>query len=113
MAPEVLAERDYTTHSDIYSLGLLYWELLTAAGPFDEFRYPFTPMLQAAIVAGLRPTLPDAPAGYVALVRSMWAAEPHERPAADRVLAQLEGLARAMLHPRDANLICNADWLSG
>jgi serine/threonine protein kinase len=112
LAPEVLAKGEYTTASDIYSLGMIFWELVTASSPFDEYRFPFTHMLEAAIIAGLRPTLPaEAPAPFAALVRSMLAADVSERPSADRVLSQLEALARALLGPKEANFICNYDWI--
>jgi eukaryotic-like serine/threonine-protein kinase len=112
LAPEVLANGQYTAASDMYSLGLIFWELVTASGPYDEYRFPFTHMLEAAIVAGLRPSLPaEAPAPFAALVRSMLAAEPADRPSADRVLNQLEALVRSLLGPKEANFICNYDWI--
>ena len=35
MAPEVLAGKSYNESADIYSLGIVMWELLTAQCPFD------------------------------------------------------------------------------
>jgi serine/threonine protein kinase len=38
MAPEVLTGNSYTESADIYSLGLVLWEMLTGQCPYDGMK---------------------------------------------------------------------------
>jgi serine/threonine protein kinase len=46
MAPEVLANQRYTERADVYSYGIVLWELLTRQCPFGEL----SPVQTAAAV---------------------------------------------------------------
>src|SRR3990170_8207793 len=39
MAPEILQGKQYTTASDIYSFGMIMWELMTGRTPFWDQKY--------------------------------------------------------------------------
>ena len=36
MAPEMIKEKNHTKKVDVYSFGIVLWELLTALTPFDD-----------------------------------------------------------------------------
>lgn len=57
-APEVLGERPYGTPSDVYSFGIILWELLAQQHPFKEFNFRFLFNQEQAVLDGVRPTLP-------------------------------------------------------
>ena len=101
LAPEVLKGGRATVSSDIYSLGMILWELLTLDIPWggespariiylttvDQSR-PAVPPAIALPGGGFR----DLPA-YTALMRACWAQEPGARPASfAEVLAALRRL---------------------
>jgi serine/threonine protein kinase len=68
LAPEVMKKRQYTEKVDVYSFGIILWELYTRQMPFEEFKqlYQFDAQLEEEIKRGLRPSIPgDMPAMYV------------------------------------------------
>ncbi|GIM00654.1 hypothetical protein Vretimale_5606 [Volvox reticuliferus] len=97
MAPELLRrERRCTAAVDIYSLGVLMWELMAnGARPYTpglSRRIPVS--LVEGICAGLRPAFSECvPNWYRRLVESCWAANPAERPSA----AEVVGIAKRWL----------------
>jgi eukaryotic-like serine/threonine-protein kinase len=90
MSPEQLcAARDVDARTDIWSLGVTLYELLTGQGPF---RWSTLPELCAAILKDpprpLRELRPDAPKELEAVVMSCLEREPSRRPPSAAVLAQ-------------------------
>eukprot|EP01112_Ceratiomyxa_fruticulosa_P004101 TRINITY_DN1445_c0_g1_i1.p1 TRINITY_DN1445_c0_g1~~TRINITY_DN1445_c0_g1_i1.p1 ORF type:complete len:727 (+),score=136.48 TRINITY_DN1445_c0_g1_i1:310-2490(+) len=89
-APEVATGvgTPYSTKSDVYSIGIVLWELVTRiitgeyARPFSEYNHikvDFQIMLNSK--EGLRPTLPaNTPEVLVTLYKKCVAQEPEERP---------------------------------
>jgi len=39
LAPEVIEQKPYTEKADVYSLGVIFWELLTKESYFGEIRF--------------------------------------------------------------------------
>ena len=80
MAPEVIEHRPYGGKADVFSFGVVLWELLTGRVPYADM----TP-LQAAVGVvqkGLRPAIPQGcPAGLAEVMAACWDASPAARPA--------------------------------
>ena len=38
MAPEVLEGKEFSTSADVYSFGIVLWEIYTRKEPFNQFR---------------------------------------------------------------------------
>lgn len=94
MAPEVIRGHGrraaYTVKADIYSLGLVFWEILTRRIPFGDVE-DFS--LERVDVEGLRPTLPQSADPLLAsLITDCWQGDPDMRPTADDVVRRLEEL---------------------
>ncbi|CAG8499896.1 4309_t:CDS:2 [Dentiscutata heterogama] len=39
IAPEVLLEKNYTSAADIYSIGIIMWQLITKCNPYEDEKY--------------------------------------------------------------------------
>lgn len=78
MAPEVLNQQPYNEKADVYSYGILLWEMLSRQVPFGrmaDLRMMF------AVVHGSRPLIPqDAPPKLAKLIERCWSKDPEERP---------------------------------
>jgi len=80
-APEILLQsQPYTDKADVYSFGMVLWELLTHEPPF----YGMHPLqIVRAIDKGQLPAIPDDKCpdpAFCKLIRDCWAAEPEKRP---------------------------------
>jgi serine/threonine protein kinase len=59
-APEVLARDPYSQSADVYSFGIIMWEILTSKFPFEELwsQTQFTTAICRLILEGRRPPIP-------------------------------------------------------
>src|ERR1051325_36910 len=65
IAPEVIAEKEYTFASDIYSIAMLMWEISSGQPPFSNYDYEYDIELAMIIIDGMRPkNLPGIPLEY-------------------------------------------------
>ena len=94
MAPEVIEHAPYGAPADVFSFGILLWELLTARVPYESLS-----PLQAAVGVvqrGLRPTIPPScPAELADLMRACWTKRPEDRPGFEELKGRLEVMAAA------------------
>ncbi|EFJ46036.1 hypothetical protein VOLCADRAFT_105682 [Volvox carteri f. nagariensis] len=90
MAPDSLL----TTSVDVYSFGVLMWELLMCTTPYAGMSAKDIP--RQVIRHHLRPTFhPLAPPDYCALAVRCWSAKPERRPTAMELVGELEHLLAA------------------
>jgi hypothetical protein len=96
-APEILAGQAYTEKVDVYSFGILLYELLTGLTPFREI-----PPIQIARLVkdkGHRPEIPDnCPDRLAGLIRDCWAQDPGQRPAFSELLPRFLSHEVAFAH---------------
>lgn len=91
MAPEVINSTQYTEKADVYSFGIILWEIAARAIPYEGLQP--VQVVAAVINRKERPKLPeDCPEDYKALVRSCWAQEPGDRPGFVEVVARLAAM---------------------
>ncbi len=92
MAPEAIRTRRYSFASDVWSFGVLLWELFA----LGERPYASMTALETAIAVGSGYRLerpPACPEAVYALMRGMWALEPAERPAMPYIRGALKRVA--------------------
>ncbi|RIB00019.1 kinase-like domain-containing protein [Gigaspora rosea] len=88
IAPEVLDKRQYTKASDIYSLGIIMWEILYGKPvPFGlNSKLQSKLQFQIQVCDGLRPLIYENTAKHYAdIIRKCWNTEPKQRPTATEI----------------------------
>ncbi|KAG6614233.1 TKL protein kinase [Phytophthora cinnamomi] len=79
MAPEVLGNQKYTEKADVFSFGIVIWEIVTGECPYDGMS-----QIQAALGVlnrNLRPNIPrDCPPFFSRLMKACWNRQPELRP---------------------------------
>ncbi|KAG9300763.1 hypothetical protein G9A89_023561 [Geosiphon pyriformis] len=90
--PEVLRGEKFTKAGDIYSLGMLLWELSTGKPPFHDC--PHDEILIMAILNGqrLNITSPLIPPPIAKLIKKCWNANPKNRPTARELTGKFRKL---------------------
>ncbi|OGT07775.1 MAG: hypothetical protein A2X78_00835 [Gammaproteobacteria bacterium GWE2_37_16] len=88
-APETLDGKPYTTSSDIYSLGVIFWQLATQEQlPWKDITD--SQQIESFVKGGRRPEIPEStPNAFATLISSCWAQLPKDRLTADQVVKEL------------------------
>lgn len=84
MAPELIRNEPFTEKCDIFSLGVIIWELYTLKRPWEGV--PSIQVVYAVANDGKRLEIPEGPIGK--LIADCWA-EPDERPSCEEILSRL------------------------
>ena len=90
MAPELFSQKPvvYSTQSDIYALGMLFWEIAAREWPFVNVNKTDIPYL---IQQGIREQIPsDCPKPFAEIIKDCWEKDPKKRPSADDILSKLK-----------------------
>mmetsp|Transcript_50183 Transcript_50183/g.117859 ORF Transcript_50183/g.117859 Transcript_50183/m.117859 type:complete len:490 (-) Transcript_50183:109-1578(-) len=78
-SPEMLRDEPITEKVDLYSFGILLWEMYTGRLPWSDKNCH--QMIHTVCVTGERPPmLPDTPPAFAELIRNCWAPKPDRRP---------------------------------
>eukprot|EP00871_Galdieria_phlegrea_P005258 jgi/Galph1/5733/GphlegSOOS_G4318.1 len=89
MAPEVLANQPYSEKADVYSFGIILWEMTTKQLPY----YGIQPMQVAVAVLSkqMRPPIPpQCPTELAQLIQTCWHQDPNRRPSFPEIMKILE-----------------------
>ncbi|RIA85478.1 kinase-like domain-containing protein [Glomus cerebriforme] len=91
----------YDKRSDIYSLGVLMWELSSGVPPFNNNDVK---LLAIHLINGQREVpIPNTPEEYLKLYQSCWNREPAVRPSIEKVFNKLEKMLNIPTNTNDDN----------
>lgn len=89
MAPEALSGENYGLSFDVYSYGMLLYELLTEKIPWENVNQEV--VMRLVMIEGKRPQIPSkTPQPLKDLIEKCWAQNPDERPPFDYIYEQFE-----------------------
>lgn len=107
VAPEVLMHYPYTSSADVYSYGMVLWEMLSAKTPFSEENYSLKKLGEAVTEMDARPIIPRPNQSnwfdeqYIDLIERCWKKDPKERPTFDEIVGQLERMCKDLMGEGD------------
>ncbi|CAN7995282.1 unnamed protein product, partial [Ixodes hexagonus] len=111
MAPEVIKSSTFSKASDVWSYGILLWELLTGETPYKGI----DALAVAYGVAVNKLTLPipsTCPTPFSSLMKACWSSDPHERPSFVDILRELDKITKSpfMSTPQESFHTLQEDW---
>ena len=93
MAPEVFLG-DYNEKCDVYSLGIVLWEMLVQKEAFEEVNQNLQTFVEAVCYNDFRPPIPQGiPQSLVDLMKRCWAKDPETRPTMAEIISSLHEIA--------------------
>lgn len=106
MAPEMIRRKSYGRKVDVYSFGLILWEMLTGTIPYEDM----TPIQAAFAVVNKnsRPIIPsNCPPAMRALIEQCWSLNPDKRPDFWQVVKVLEQFESSLARDGTLTLLQN------
>lgn len=107
MAPEMIKFKPYGRKVDVYSFGLILWEMVSGRIPYEEM----TPIQAAFAVVNknVRPAVPKGcPPAMRALIEQCWSVQPDKRPEFWQVVKVLEQFESSLVHDGTLKLVQNS-----
>ncbi|GET66834.1 kinase-like domain-containing protein [Rhizophagus irregularis DAOM 181602=DAOM 197198] len=93
IAPEVISGKETPFASDVYSIGMLMWEISSGKPPFINCEHDYE--LALKIINGMRPKIiPGTPLEYKELIEQCWNAYPEKRPDINTLVNKISEINR-------------------
>jgi serine/threonine protein kinase len=89
MCPEVLEGRKLTEKIDLYSFGLILWEIFMRVQPYGDYK-TVSELRRAVCKEDVRPPLKGIPQCLADLMEQCWGKDPQRRPSFVQVLEMLK-----------------------
>ncbi|XP_044462699.1 serine/threonine/tyrosine-protein kinase HT1-like [Mangifera indica] len=106
MAPEMIKHKSYGRKVDVYSFGLILWEMVAGTIPYEDMN-----PIQAAFAVvnkNLRPVIPvDCPPAMQALIEQCWSLHPEKRPEFWHIVKVLEQFESSLARDGTLKLVQN------
>jgi len=95
MSPEVIRREHYNAKADVYSFGILLWEMLSLSKPYGGMEG--NEVKECVAHKGLRPKIPkEWPSQIRMILKYSWSKRPEERPSMRQIQGVLEKMSAAL-----------------
>ncbi|KAH0951432.1 hypothetical protein HN011_009385 [Eciton burchellii] len=112
MAPEVFEGSRYTEKCDVFSWGIILWEVLTRKKPFDDIGASAYRIMWAVHIGQRPPLIEGCPKPIEDLMTRCWQKTPEDRPSMDevvRIMTELSEFFSPHLEPVEYSLSSETD----
>ncbi|KAK5880557.1 hypothetical protein CesoFtcFv8_023571 [Champsocephalus esox] len=86
MAPEVFEGNNYSEKCDVFSWGIILWEVITRRKPFDEIGGPAFRIMWAVHNGTRPPLIKNVPKPLESLMTRCWSKDPSQRPSMEEIV---------------------------
>lgn len=86
MAPEVFEGSNYSEKCDVFSWGIILWEVITRRKPFDEIGGPAFRIMWAVHNGTRPPLINNLPKPIESLMTRCWSKDPSQRPSMEEIV---------------------------
>ncbi|XP_051265868.1 mitogen-activated protein kinase kinase kinase 7 isoform X1 [Dicentrarchus labrax] len=86
MAPEVFEGNNYSEKCDVFSWGIILWEVITRRKPFDEIGGPAFRIMWAVHNGTRPPLIKNLPKPLESLMTRCWSKDPSQRPSMEEIV---------------------------
>ncbi|KAL7389036.1 hypothetical protein ABVT39_025132 [Epinephelus coioides] len=86
MAPEVFEGNNYSEKCDVFSWGIILWEVITRRKPFDEIGGPAFRIMWAVHNGTRPPLIKNLPKPIESLMTRCWSKDPSQRPSMEEIV---------------------------
>uniref|UniRef100_A0A3B4AVX7 Mitogen-activated protein kinase kinase kinase 7 n=1 Tax=Periophthalmus magnuspinnatus TaxID=409849 RepID=A0A3B4AVX7_9GOBI len=86
MAPEVFEGSNYSEKCDVFSWGIILWEVITRRKPFDEIGGPAFRIMWAVHNGTRPPLIKNLPKPLESLMTRCWSKDPSQRPSMEEIV---------------------------
>ncbi|KAG1964343.1 mitogen-activated protein kinase kinase kinase [Pimephales promelas] len=94
MAPEVFEGSNYSEKCDVFSWGIILWEVITRRKPFDEIGGPAFRIMWAVHRGTRPPLIKNLPKPIESLMNRCWSKDPSQRPSMEEIVKIMSHLMR-------------------
>ncbi|CAL8313089.1 unnamed protein product, partial [Boreogadus saida] len=94
MAPEVFEGSNYSEKCDVFSWGIILWEVITRKKPFDEIGGPAFRIMWAVHNGTRPPLIKNLPKALESLMTRCWSKDPTQRPSMEEIVKIMTHLMR-------------------
>ncbi|KAG7509539.1 mitogen-activated protein kinase kinase kinase 7 isoform X1 [Solea senegalensis] len=94
MAPEVFEGSNYSEKCDVFSWGIILWEVITRRKPFDEIGGPAFRIMWAVHNGTRPPLIKNLPKPIESLMTRCWSKDPSQRPSMEEIVKMMSHLMR-------------------